>query len=76
MTPPAAAADQATNVMNKPSDELVKTILQVLAILGLLAICLIILHKGYADVAALARLHPGEGFWGALARYVLRNIAG
>jgi hypothetical protein len=56
-------------------DELFKSLLQVLAILCLAAICLIILSKGYTDVAALAETHKGS-FWQALARYVFRNLAG
>lgn len=68
--------------MSKPrapgtrGEEAFRTVLQVLAILALAGIIGIIVHKGYADFTALAREHPGEGFWRALARHVLRNLAG
>lgn len=62
--------------MDTRTTEHVKTVLQVLAILGLAGICLMILHKGYTDMTALARSHPGEGFWPELARYLLRGLAG
>ncbi|MDB5752342.1 MAG: hypothetical protein JWP65_2763 [Ramlibacter sp.] len=57
-------------------EEIFKTVLQVLAILMLAGICLMVLHKGCADITALAREHPGDGFWGALARQLFRNIGG
>ena len=57
-------------------EEIFKTVLQVLAILMLAGIGAILLHKGYADVSALAKAHPGEGFWGALGRYLFKNLAG
>ena len=57
-------------------EERAKTVLQVLAILCLAGICLMILHKGYSDVSALAAGHAGGEFWKALERYVFRNLAG
>lgn len=51
-------------------------LMQVLAILALAGICLIILHKGYSDVTALARANSGDAFFPALLRYVFRNLAG
>jgi hypothetical protein len=62
--------------METRAEERFKTALQLLAILGLLLICGVILHKAYVDVAALAAQHSGAGFWRALARYLLRNLAG
>lgn len=53
-----------------------KTAMQVLAIAALALIVLVILHKAYVDVAALAEQHSGAGFWRALARHLLRNLAG
>jgi hypothetical protein len=53
-----------------------RTVLQVLAILALAAICLTILHKGYSDVSAIARGSGRDEFWPALLRYVFRNLAG
>ena len=61
---------------DKRGEERSKTVLQVLAILCLAGICLIILHKGYSDVTALARSHTGGDFWVAFARYLFRNLAG
>jgi len=57
-------------------EEIFKTVLQVLAILMLAGIAAMLVHKGYADVSALAQANPGEGFWKALGRYMLRNLAG
>lgn len=61
--------------MKKRHEELFKTALQVLAIACLAGIVSVILHKAHADVTALARQH-GSDFWSALARHVLRNLAG
>lgn len=57
-------------------EERFKTVAQVIAILMLAGLVGMLLHKGYADFAALARQNPGESFWPALARHVLRNLAG
>ena len=61
--------------MKHDAGELAKTLFQVLAILALAAMVLVILHKGYSDIGALAQEHPRD-FWAALARYVFRNLAG
>lgn len=77
--PPRRAEPRAgyhRRLMNARAEELFKTALQVLAIACLAAIVLVILHKGYADVSRLAREHSGLDFWSALARHVLRNLAG
>ena len=52
----------------------VKTLLQIVAVLGLALIMAMILHKGSTDIWALAQKHSGSEFWLALARYVLRNL--
>jgi hypothetical protein len=62
--------------MSTRGEALFKTALQVVAILGLVLIMAVILHKGYADIARLAREHAGGDFWAALARYVFKNLAG
>jgi hypothetical protein len=62
--------------MSPRAEERFKSALQLLAIAGLALIVLVILHKAYVDVAALAEQHSGAGFWRALARYLLRNLAG
>jgi hypothetical protein len=53
-----------------------KTIMQVLAILCIVALASVILYKGFADVWVLAQKHSGGEFWLALGRYVMRNLAG
>lgn len=58
------------------SERLFKTVLQVVAIAGLVGVLAIIGHKALGDLSALAQQHPGSDFWAALARYVLRNLAG
>ena len=55
---------------------LFKTLMQILAILGIIAILSVIVHKGFADISVLAGRHSGADFWVALARYLLRNLAG
>lgn len=62
--------------MNTRADERFKTVLQVLAILLLVLICSVILHKAYADVSLLAGEHSGADFWRALARYLFKNLSG
>lgn len=59
----------------KPST-LGQRILQVIAILLLAGIFAVLLHKGYSDVAAIARANGRDAFWPALLRYVFRNLAG
>ena len=59
-----------------PGGDAAKTVMQVLAIFAGLLIFSTILHKIYSDVALLARLHSGVEFWVALARHLIRNLAG
>jgi len=54
--------------------ELFKTVMQVFAILCLVAFFAVVLHKATVDVSALANQHPGSDFWPALGRYLLRNL--
>ena len=61
--------------MKTNPEELFKTVLQVLAILCLVGIVGVILHKAHADLSTLAREH-GHDFWTALTRYVFKNLAG
>ena len=53
-----------------------KMLSQLLAILCIAFLLGMIVHKGHADISALARQHSGEEFRLALARYVLGNLAG
>ena len=62
--------------MNRDYNEFFKSVLQVLAILCLIALFSMIAHKAIADIARLAQQHSGGDFWAALARHVLRNLAG
>ncbi len=57
-------------------DALFKTALQVLSILCLIGLMAMIFHKGLADLSVVWRQHSGGDFWVALARYLLRNLAG
>ena len=54
----------------------IKGLLQVLAVFGMIFIWATILHKAHADVLALLQKHSGDEFWLALARYLMRNLAG
>jgi hypothetical protein len=54
----------------------VQTLLQILAVFGMILIVSMIAHGGYVDISALAHRHSGEQFWSALAQYLLRNLAG
>jgi hypothetical protein len=57
-------------------DSSVKTLLQIFGVLCMSLIIGTILHKGYADISALAQQHAGAKFWLELGRYFLRNLAG
>jgi hypothetical protein len=50
-------------------------VLQVLAILGLVAIIAMIFHKAYLDLDKLAQKYSGVEFWVELAKQVLKNLA-
>ena len=62
--------------MDRPGDDAFKTLLQVIAICVGAVLVSMVLHKAFVDIAALAHKHPDEGFWLALAKYFLRNLAG
>ena len=62
--------------MNRDRSELFKSVLQILAILCLMAWFSMVAHKAFTDIAVLAEQHSGGDFWAALARYALRNLAG
>jgi len=62
--------------MRRDPDALFKTVLQVIAILGLVGLLAMVLHKAFADVSVLWHAHSGAAFWSALARYVFKNLAG
>jgi hypothetical protein len=55
-------------------DRLGTRILQVVAILFMLFICLVYFHKGSGDTSALMHLYPDD-FWRELAKYLLGNMA-
>jgi hypothetical protein len=62
--------------MSKRADEVFKGIAQVLAIVCLVGIFAVIAHKGYNDMAELARNGSGQGFGVDVLRYIFRNLAG
>jgi hypothetical protein len=62
--------------MQKDPDARFKTALQVVGIAGLMGMLAMIFHKGFSDISVLWQQHSGAEFWAALARYMLRNLAG
>jgi hypothetical protein len=52
-----------------------RRIQQALAILVMLVIWLMIVTKGFSDIAVLLQSEPDD-FWRALAKYFFRNLAG
>ena len=62
--------------MDSYTSNAVKRLLQILAVFCIIVIWSMILHKGSADVSALAQKYSGEEFWLALAQYLMRNLAG
>ena len=50
--------------------------MQVVAIVLLAGLVGMVLHKAFADIAVVWQQHSGADFWKALARYLLRNLAG
>lgn len=60
----------------KRAGEHAKTVFQVVAILMLAGIVLMVLHKAWTDMGALAQANRGGDFLPALLRYVFRNLAG
>jgi len=55
---------------------LVTNVLQVLAAFCIAGIFVVILHKGYRDISALAQNYTGNEFWFRLVRYLIANLAG
>lgn len=62
--------------MPRHPDDFSKTMLQIVAILLLIGLVAMVLHKGFADVSVVWQQHSGAEFWKALGRYLLRNLAG
>ena len=62
--------------MRRDPDALFKTVLQVVAILGLMGLMAMVFHKAFADVSVLWQQHSGAAFWAELARYLFKNLAG
>ncbi|CDN86347.1 hypothetical protein BN948_00748 [Hydrogenophaga intermedia] len=62
--------------MRRDPDALFKTVLQVIAILGLMGLMAMVFHKAFADVSVLWQQHSGTAFWAELARYLFKNLAG
>jgi len=51
-------------------------LMQKAAVVFLVLLCSVILHKGYVDISGLAYKHSGQQFWVALARYFIGNLGG
>jgi hypothetical protein len=62
--------------MHNKREDVFKTVLQVFSILCLIGLLSMIFHKAWADVAVLWQQNAGGNFLAALARYLLRNLAG
>jgi hypothetical protein len=62
--------------VNRDYSEFLKSALQALAILCLIALLSVVGLKAFADITLLAQKQSGVDFWVALARLVLRNLAG
>lgn len=62
--------------MRKDHGDWLRTALQVVGVLGLLAVLSMVAHKAFADIFTLAQRHSGADFWAALARQILRNLVG
>jgi hypothetical protein len=56
--------------------ELIKTALQILALLCLAAYFGLLFHKAFLDISSLAKQYLGSDFWPALGRHFLRNLGG
>ncbi len=53
-----------------------KDVMQILAIVFLVLMLSLILHKGFSDVSLIAELHSGREFWLALARHFIGTLSG
>jgi hypothetical protein len=62
--------------VNRDYREFFRSAAKVLVILCLLAPFLMIAHKAFADITALAQQYSGGDFWTALLRHVLWSLAG
>lgn len=67
------AVGEAPTPMKAPSSQ---TVLQAVAIVCIVGLLAMIGHKAVADVSLVWDQHSGLDFWKALARYLLRNLAG
>jgi len=61
---------------NKDYTKIFKTVLQFVGISCLVGIVSMVFHKAFIDISALAQRYSGVDFWAALARQILRNLAG
>ena len=62
--------------MDSRAGNAIRTLPQILAVLGLILIAATVAHKGFVDISALAAKHSGQEFWLALAKHILRNLGG
>ena len=64
------------SVISTSLSDALKTLSQILAVFCIAFIVGMVVHKGHADISALAQKHSGERFWVALAKYFVGNLAG
>ncbi|HUJ87443.1 MAG TPA: hypothetical protein VLX30_11390 [Burkholderiales bacterium] len=62
--------------MREDGSNPVTNALQALAIVCLVLMLSVILHKGDTDVSLIAERHSGREFWLALARHIMLNLSG
>jgi hypothetical protein len=63
-------------MQKRAATELIKTAMQILALLCLAAYFSLLFHKAFLDLPTLARQYAGSDFWPALGRHFLRNLGG
>jgi hypothetical protein len=64
------------SVMSTSLSDALKRMAQILAVFCIAVILGMVVHKGHADISALAQQHSGGKFWVALAKYFVGNLAG
>lgn len=75
MLPRSTREPRGANPMGE-TNKLGKDVMQAIGVILSIGIVSVILHKGYADVSALAGQYAGKEFWVRLGRYLLANLAG
>ncbi len=76
LVPPLLSCLAIIQRMQRRGEERWKSVVQVVAIVGLLGLFSVIFHKATVDVSVMWRQHSGTDFWVALGRYLFGNLAG